>query len=450
MGLVIVIIVLGAGIGISTFFIVRNLFIPKKIARVEQLLKQNKTTAAVKAAKMQATKDPRNPHAHYLLGRAYLQDSRPELALMEFRTVNQIGQFGGAVPEIPFRRQIAELYARFNQPEEALKEYLLLIQKDPNTAEHYYRVGLLFEERNKAAKAVNYYRNAIRLQPGHGMAHLRLGFILYRAKRYGDALDFLQKALRFQPEQYEAYFYIGRMQKENKDYAAALQSFEWAAKAPAFRTKSLIERGTSYMEMNNLEQAVSELERAVNTTRDPDEGDILWAHYFLATCYERLRKIEHAIEHWEAVYRIKPGFQDVAEKIGQYQDLRQDDHVKDFLTASQTEFRSICERITAVMGYTAQSIEDQENGVQMIVVESGGNWRSSKKMPRILQFIRVADVVDEATVRQIHETMRTKGLTRAMIVSSSTFSRTALDFSESRPLELYNKDKLQEFLKKAL
>lgn len=450
MGLLIVIIVLGAGIGISTFYIVRNLFAPKKIARVEQLLKQNKPGAAIKVAKQNLEKDPRNPEAHYLLGKAYLQDNRPELALMEFRAVNQIGQFEGVVPEIPFRRQIAELFARFNQPEEALKEYLLLIQKDPNTAEHYYRAGLLFEDRNKAAKAVNYYRKAIQLQPGHGMAHLQLGYILYRAKRFNDALEYLQKALRFQPDHYDAYYYIGRIQKENKDYAAALQSFEWAAKAPALRVKSLIERGTSYMEMNNLERAVSELERALATTKTVEQSDLLWGHFFLATCYERMRQIERAIEHWEAVYREKPGFQNVAEKLSQYQDLRQDDHIKDFLTASQSDFRSMCEKITASLGYSIQNLEDQENGVRIVAVESGGNWRSNKKMPRLIQFIRVAEAIDEATVREIHEAMRTQNMTRAMIISSSTYTRTASSFAESRPLELYNKDHLQEFLKKVL
>lgn len=448
MGVVIIIIILGAGIGISTFYIVRNLFSPKKIARVEQLLKQNKPAAAVKVAKQCLAGDTRNPELHYLLGKAYLQDGKPELALMEYRTVNQIGQFDGMIPEVSFRRQIAELFARFNQPEEALKEYLLLIQKDPNTAEHYYQAGLLFEQRNKATKAVNYYRKTIQLKPGHGAAHLHLGLILYRAKRFHDALEFLQKSLRFQPDNYDAYFFIGRIQKENKDYAAALQSFEWAAKAPEYRTKSLIERGTSYMEMNNLERAVSELERAINTARNAGEADIIWAHYFLATAYERLRQIERAIEHWEMVYKSKPGFQDVAEKLSQYQDLRQDDRIKDFMTASQTEFRSTCERVAGALGYTIQSLEDLDDGVRLIAVESGSNWRSNKKMPRLIQFIRVADLIDEATVRDIHETMKSQNLTRAMIISSSNFSRMALDFAESRPLELYNKDKLQEFLKK--
>lgn len=438
---------LGLGIGFTTFYIVRNMVAPKKIARVAQLLKQNKSSAAIKLAKQLLAKDQRNPETHYLLGKAYLTDNKPELALMEFKQVNQIGVFDGTIPEVSFRREIAALFQRFNQPDEALKEYLLLLQKDPNTAENYYQVGQLFESRNKAAKAVGYYRKAIQLQRGHGLAHLHLGLILYRAKKFTEAKQFLEKALRFQPEAYEAYYYLGRIQKENKDYAAALESFEWSTKAPDFKIKSLVERGTSFMEMNNLERAVPELERAIGQVKDQTEGDALWAHYFLATCYERMRKIERAIEHWEAVYKVKPGFQDVAEKISQYQELRQDDVVKDFLTASQTDFRQMCEKATAKMGFTIQSITDEPDGAKVIAVEAKSNWRNTKAMPHLIRFVRIAELIDEATVRETQEEMKSQNINRAAIVASSNFSRMAIDYAESRPINLLNKDKLQKLLK---
>lgn len=446
MGLIIVIVVLGVGIGIATLYIVRNLVAPKKVSRVDLLLKQNKPTAAIKLGKQLLAKDQRNPVLHYMLGKAYQQDQKTELALMEFKTVNQIGNFED-IPEVAFRRQLAELFRRYNQPDEALKEYLVLIQKDPNGAESYFQAGSLFEERNKAAKAVNYYRKTIELQPGHGMAYLRLGLLLYRAKKPAEAIKYLQKALHFEPEHYEAHYYIGRIQKENKDFAAALQSFEKSAKAPDYRVKSLIERGASYMEMNNVERAVPELERAIGQIKDPSAGDALWAHYFLATCYERLRKIERAIDEWEAVYRQKPGFQDVAEKLSQYQELRQDDVVKDFLTASQAQFREMCRTVTAAMGLSIQSMTDEKDGVSLIAVEAKTNWRNTKAMPNLLRFVRVAELIDEATVRQTYEEMRNQNITRAKIVASTNFSRMAMDYAESRPIELYNKDHLQKYLK---
>lgn len=447
MGLIIVIVFLGVGIAFAALYIIRNLVAPKKVSRVEQLLKQNKPAAAVRLVKQLLTKDQRNPELHYMLGRAYQQEDKTELALMEFKMVNQIGIFDGSIPEVTFRQQLAQLFIRYNQPDEALKEYLLLIQKDSNNAEHYFQAGRLFEERNKGAKAVGYYRKALELKPGHGLAHLQLGLLLYRAKKYNEARGFLDKALRYEPEHYEAYYFIGRIQKENRDYAAALQSFEKSAKMPDYKVKSLVERGAAYLEMNNVEQAIPELERAINQIKDPASSDALWAHFFLAGAYERMRKIEKAIDHWEAVYKQKPGFQDVAEKLSQYQELRQDDLVKDFLTASQSEFRQMCEKVAAAMNLSIQSMTDEKDGLSAIAVESKTSWRNTKAMPYLLRFVRIAEVIDEATIRQTYDDMKNQNVTRAKIVASTGFSRMAIDYAESRPVELYNKDHLQKFLK---
>jgi hypothetical protein len=70
-------------------------------------------------------------------------------------------------------------------------------------------------------------------------------------------------------------------------------------------------------------------------------------------------------------------------------------------------------------------------------------------MPHLLRFVRIAEPIDEATVRQTYEEMRNQNITRARIVASTTFSRMALDYAESRPIELFNKDHLQKLLKKS-
>ena len=61
------------------------------------------------------TKDPRDFKAHYYLGKAYLADNKPELALMEFKTVNQTAIFDQFFSEIEFRKQIAQLYFKFKE-----------------------------------------------------------------------------------------------------------------------------------------------------------------------------------------------------------------------------------------------------------------------------------------------------------------------------------------------
>ena len=443
------IIILGTLIGVFTFFLIKSIITPKKIATLSEYLRQGKVGTVTRVARRLISKDPRNIEAHYLLGLAYLNDNKPELALMELRTVNQIGQFGGICPEPAFRKKIAELYIKFGQHEEALKEHLLLIKLEPNQADHYYQAGSLFEERNRSDKAVLYYRKAIELNGNHGNAHFKLGLLLYKNKKPVEAKVEIEMAIKLRPDNYEAYFYLGRLLKEGHDYVGALLAFEKSQKDPDQKIKSIVERGGCYMSSNNYDRAIAELERAVKLSQDESASETLYGRYFLSICYERTRNIDRAVEQWEKIYSKKPAFKDVAEKLSQYQEFRTDDRIKDYLTAGQDTFQEICKNIALSMNLAVRDIFDIPNGCQLIAVESDSKWRNARKMPRLMRFLRVTDIIDESTIRMLNEDMKKMNVPRGIIVTSSTFSRTALDFAESRPIDLFNKDQLQELLKKS-
>ena len=176
---IIIICILGVGASFLAFFVIRSLLVPKRISSIQRLLKQGKNTAAIKVAKAIIASDSRDYKAHYYLGKAYLADNKPELALMEFRTVNQNAVFDTMdIPEKEFRKLSSELYARFNQDDEALQEYLLLTKLEPNNAENYYNAGVLFEKKNKTDQALGYYNLAIKANRRFGKAHAALGMIL--------------------------------------------------------------------------------------------------------------------------------------------------------------------------------------------------------------------------------------------------------------------------------
>jgi tetratricopeptide (TPR) repeat protein len=448
MGILIPIVILGVAVGLVTFFVVRSIIRPKKIATLANLVKQKRNNQAIRAAKKIIAQEPRNPDAHYLLGLAYLGENKPELALMELKTVNQIGQFSEHTPEVPFRQKIAELYRKFNQPEEALKEYLVLLKKEPNNAQYYVQTGELFEDRSRSDKAASYYKKAIELDERNGEAYFRLGKVLAKNKKIVEAREYLERAIKLDPDNYEAYYFLGRIQKDAKDLPAALSSFQKAQKAPEYKVKALVERGGCYLSMNNTENAISELERAIKLVEDESSPEALYARYFLAAAFEKNRRIEQAIEQWEQIYKKKPGFRDVAEKLSNYQDVRSNDHVKDFMTASEDHFLKICEQITGALGLTIREIKSITNGSEVLAVEPQSKWRNARKLPRLIRFFRVTEVIDESTVRGLHEEMKQQNINRGLIVTSATFSRVAMDFAESRPIDLYDKDKLQEMLQR--
>ncbi len=445
MGLIIAIIILGIAIAVVAYFLLRSILVPKRVDSLQSLLRQGKQQAVIKAAKQLLQKDSRNADAHYLLGLAYEQDDKQELALMELKTVNDIGNFDGIVDEVPFRKKIAELYLKFNQAEEALKEYLLLLKREPENADFYFLIGKIFEDRNRNDKAGGYYKKAVDLDPRNAEAHTRLGLLLYRAKRAPEARAELDLAVKLKPENYEAWYYIGKLLKDNRDCIAAMSAFEKSSRAQEFKAKSLVERGGCLISMNSFERAISELERAIKISEAGSNED-LYARYFLAHCHEKMRHIERAVEHWEYIYTKKRNFRDVAEKLGKYQELRTDDRLKDFLTIGHDEFVSVCKRVTEVMGLDVRDNRDVEGGCEIIAVENTSKWRNARAMPKLIRYLRVTDTIDESTVRDAHEEMRKQGITRGLIVTSSMFSRLAQDYAESRPIDLFNKEKLQSLL----
>ncbi len=62
------------------------------------------------------------------------------------------------------------------------------------------------------------------------------------------------------------------------------------------------------------------------------------------------RKIINAVEQWEAIFEKKPNFKDVAKKLSQYQEIRTDDSMKDFLIANTDRFIEICKSVAEQMG----------------------------------------------------------------------------------------------------
>ncbi|MDR1319319.1 MAG: tetratricopeptide repeat protein [Treponema sp.] len=446
-----IILVLIVGIGFLTFFIVRSLVIPQRVDALAGLLKKGKTQVVIKAAKAIITRDSRSAEAHYWLGMAYHRDNKDELALAEFKTVNQLGISEKNIPEVEFRELLAQLFISRKQEEEALKEYLLLIKLLPKHAEYYYQAGKLFSERNRNDLAENYLHKAAELNPKDGRIHYELGVLLYKDKKASEAKAALQVALKYSGENpARIHFYLGKIQKDAKDYIAAAASFEKAARDAQFRMRALVERGGCYMSLNAVDKAVPDLERAVKSITDEAAQESLYARYFLGLCYENTREIDKAIAQWDRIYSKKKNFRDVGEKLAKYQELRFDDNMKDYMTAAPVDFADLCKALVSqAMELKVQAAKNINEGCEITAIESdAAKWRNTRKMPKLIRFLRGSDPIDDSKVRSLLDDAKAANLTKAALVSGSDFTRTAVEYAASRPIELYNKEKLQELLGK--
>ncbi len=440
--------IFGIVISLLTIILIKNLIKPRKISSINTMIKNGKIQSAIRFTKQLLIKDQTNPELHYLLGTAYLEDNKPELALMEYKKVNEIGNFGGIIDEYLFREKIAALFIQFDQTEEALKEYLLLIKHDPYNAQFLYFTGTLFEQRGKIENAINYYNKSIEIDRRNSMAHFSLGKIFYNSKQLTQAKAAFEEAVKYEPANANAHYFIGKINKDNRNFAAAITAFEKSQKDPDLKVKSIIEKGICQMFNGKLDSAITELERAVRISKDEGENEALYARYFLAACYEKSRKIISAVDQWEAIFEKKPNFKDVAKKLSQYQEIRTDDSMKDFLIANTDRFIEICKAVAQEMGMEERDSKPVKSGCQIIAVEKNtGKWKNIKVQSIMIGFYRVPEPIDESTVRVFQEEMKKNNIIKGIMISSSNFTRKAMVFAENRPIDFVLKEQLQESLK---
>ncbi len=448
--MIILTVILGSVVFFLMLFVLKSVLSPKKISKIQKDLKAGKYASAIKGAKALISKNPRDSEARYLLGKAYLADKKPELAFIEFKTLNKTAVFKNPATEIEFRDSIADLYLKFQQPDEALNEYILLNKKDPKNPKYYFKAGELYESKDMSDQALTYFRKTIEIDSRYAQAYASMGLLLFKAKQIPEAEKAIATALKLDPENSETLYYQGRILRGKKDYARALASFEKAARKQEIRTKCFLERGCCYLEASGTEKAIFEFTRAIKFSKLASSPETLYARYLLADCYEKQRDFDKAIEQWEAISAVKPKFRDVAQKLSEYSDLRTNDRMKEYLTLVKDEFFQMCRSITEqYFDYPVQAVKEIKIGCSILAVEKGSEqWLNTRKKPQLLIFSRESETITEQFLRSVHEEMKKQGVVTAHIITSSGFSRDAMAFAENRPFDLIDKQKLEKIMEK--
>ena len=294
-------------------------------------------------------------------------------------------------------------------------------------------------------------QKAAAIDKKHAKAHAEIGLMLYRTKQFNEAKKEIDMALKLSPETYSSYYYLGKILKDGKDLQGALKAFEKAQRDPDVKLKSIIEHGSCYMVAGRLDNAAVDFQRAIDLDKNNQIPETLYARYFLATCYEKSRKIDKAIEQWEIIYKTNKGFRDVSAKLSEYKDLQSNDYLKDYLTCSNEEFPMICKNAAMkALKLQVLSCDPQKWGCQITAVNAGDdNWMNVRKQVLLLRFFRDPEPVEEAKIHESLDALKTMGCVKGYLFSSSSFAAAAKHYAEGRPVELIEKQKLEAILSKA-
>ena len=428
-------------------FLLRNVIFSSKMDTVFKHLKQKDYNEATKILKQMIQKNDRNEKAHFYLGDTYFLQDNFEWALPHFRKVLSINKFTSDVSEVKVRERLAEIFLHFSQPEEAQKELLMILKLKPDQYFYYFRVGEIFYQRHYTDNAANYFKKALELNPSHVESLFYLGELHYTNKHYTECLQEMKNILKVNPQFHRAHYYIGMVYILSKNYLQAIQEFEKSIVDADYRIRSFWQKGKALLDSGHPDKGILELERGVQYITGEDSSS-LGLRYLLANTYEKVRDITSAIEQWEVIASVNPKYQDVQKKLQDYKDVRMDDRLKDFMTASDSRFEIMCSQLVNNLGLEVQEMKiSRGNMATIISSEKESEWRNARRAKQLIKIFRTNEKIGDTKIREILDEMKEIGAVKVFLITADEFSRQGIEYAESRPIQLYDKNQLSTLFK---
>ena len=286
---------------------------------------------------------PGDVEAHFNLGMEYNEEGQYDLAISEFQEAVRLGPdlakahlflgmaYGGkglndlqiseSQEALRLRPDFAEAhlslgvaYSIKGQDDLAIREYQEAVRLKPDYAEAHHFLGATYNDKGQYDLAVNELQEAIRLQPEYTGAHYNLG-VAYNGKGQHDlAINELQEALRIEPDYTEASELLDKLRQWRGGQvpsAGTPQPPTSTGKDTATEVKRHLEKGSSFLQEEKPDSAISEYQEAIRLRPDFAE-----AHLGLGAAYGMKGLHDLEIRQYEEALRLRPDFAEAHFALG--------------------------------------------------------------------------------------------------------------------------------------
>ena len=406
--------------------------------------KKNKA-AIIREATKRLAQNPNDSAALLMVGDIYFQDQDWEKAYASYAPL--LDQMSGRIPseqfEISLRYGISAM--KTDRFMEAKKGLLLAKNINPNHFEINYNLGYIYYIQKEYEKAVPFLRKALLTQPDNVMTLKYLGYTLQSLRKYQEALPSLKKVLDVQPDNKEALFAMGECFYEIGSNDQALKIFTHLRVSPEIGSRAALYAGLIRMRANQLEKAIEDFE--IGLKHDSIPLDIMnELRYNLATARIKTQDLQKALVQLKEIQTVSPGYKDVASLIMRYQELNQNKNLHTYLMAGQSEFVGLCRRIVSRFFPNAKvkilDISVLATYTDIVAEIDTPKWADLV----IFRFFRSQGSVGELVLRDFHGRIKEMKAGKGICMTAGTFTEEARRFTEGRPMDLFDKNRLNKVL----
>jgi tetratricopeptide (TPR) repeat protein len=442
--------ILIAIIAAASLFIILTLITSKANGNNDKGKKKGKpknNSAIIKEATKKLTHDPNNIQALTALGEVYYSTKNYEKAMPIYQRLMGLQKVHPTIDEKQTSLRYGICCFNESQFDNALKALATSLRDDPQNFDANNYMGKVLMQKQEYEKAIMVFKRASKLNPEKTEVIQNLAYALYFAKKYRESLVYLKRTVELNPENKEALFYFASAMNEAGYNDKALKIFLHLRLNPVFGAKACLAAGTIHDKQNAPDKAIQDYEIALKL-ENIDQETKLTIYYRLAHTLISQKNIGRALGYLKQIQNIAPGYRDVQVLINRYQELNQNSNLQAYLMSGTSGFVALCRKF--VSGYYPDAfikIEDisvAAECVEVLCEVQASKWTDTE----LFRFYRSTGAIGELYVRDLHSKIRDIKCDKAFCVTAGSFTEEAKKYVEGRPIDLIEKTKLIQVLKK--
>lgn len=260
-------------------------------------MQEGRTAQAEQAFLEVLDADERNIHALNLLGMLYVNNFRPDDAVL---CISKALKLAPNNPES--HANLALAYKDQGKLRKAVAHFKDSIRLDPDNAMSYNNLGNVLREQSKPRDAIREYEKALKLQPEFSQCWSNFAAALNEAEQRKAAHRAVDRAIQLEPALAQAHNNRGDILLAEARYAEALISYEKATELNPKYAAALINMARVQRDMDSAKAALSTLDRALAI--EPNNPE---AHHALGVLHEQMGQKEKAAVAFQNAIDVAPG-----------------------------------------------------------------------------------------------------------------------------------------------
>ena len=186
---------------------------------------------------------------------------------------------------------------------DAITDYDIAIDKDPNYAEAYYLRGLTRRSLKQPKESIVDFTNSIRLTPNRADAYYERGAAHFLLEQYKEAVVDSDSAIRLNPDYTKAYYVRGAAKYRLERYEEAIVDFNEVLRLDPKHAEAYYWRGLSKYYLERYEEAIVDFDDAIHLSIENPR-----VYYWRGLSKKLLEQNAASIVDFDIAIRLEPTY----------------------------------------------------------------------------------------------------------------------------------------------